>query len=109
MFEMAWGKLGVPADDWRTKQVDLNFFQPNDYHGKNDEGFTTGALSPGFSKDQYVTAYAEMDIYVLVIQCPFGNQEKPILQATCWPQTIEIYDTGIPRDNPQAGVGDGAA
>ena len=39
------------------------------------EGFTTGALSPGYSKDQYMTAYAEMDMFVLVIECPFGNQD----------------------------------
>ena len=102
MFEMAWEKLGVPADDLRTKAVDLNFFQPNDYSGKNDLGLTTGSLYAGMSHNQFATAYAEMDMYVLVIQCPFGNQEKPILSAECWPQTVEIYDTGIrPDENPK--------
>ena len=38
--------------------------------------------------------------FTLVIQCPFGNQEKPILHATCWPQTVEIYATGVrPEEN----------
>lgn len=102
MFEMAWEKLGVSADDWRTKQVDLNFFQPNDFAATDENGFCVGGLFPGKSMNQYVSLYAEMDCYMLVIQCPFGNQEKPILEAECFPQTVEIYDTGIrPEENPK--------
>ena len=102
MFEMAWSKLGVPSNDPRTRMVDVNVFQPADVSGANEEGFHRGNLYPGLSSDQYITFYAEMDMYLLVIMCPFGNQEKPILDATCWPQTVEIYDTGIrPEENPK--------
>ena len=100
MFEMAWETLGVPANDPRTRMVDVNVFQPVDHATVDDDGFMVGTLYPGFSHNQYITFYAEMDMYILVIQCPFGNQEKPILEATCWPQTVEIYDTGArPEEN----------
>lgn len=103
MFEMAWEKLGVPANDMRTRMIDVNVFQPADVSGSNEEGFHQGVLFPGKSSNQHITFYAEMDMYILVIMCPFGNQEKPILEATCWPVTVEIHDTGIsPDENPKS-------
>ncbi|MFH0263437.1 DUF1989 domain-containing protein [Vibrio barjaei] len=103
-FEMAWGKLGVPADDARTRQADLNVFQPNDFSAKSEAGFSVGALHPGknYEGGQYISFYAEMDSFVLVSMCPFGNQDAPILEVTNWPQTMEIYDSGIaPEENPR--------
>ncbi|MEL7206972.1 MAG: DUF1989 domain-containing protein [Actinomycetota bacterium] len=102
MFEMAWRELGIGADDLRTKMPDLNVFQPNDMAQTDDDGFMLGTLYPGRTHHQHITFYAEIDIYILVIMCPFGNQEKPILEATCWPTTVEIHDTGIAPDaNPK--------
>ena len=50
----------------------------------------------------FMEFYAEIDLLILAVHCPYGNQSKHPMDADHYPIDIEIYDTGItPQPSPQ--------
>ena len=56
-----------------------------------------------------VEFYSEMEQYVLISECPHGDQTKPVGEVQLWPVYITVWDTGIkPLDPPKWGDWRGA-
>jgi hypothetical protein len=43
----------------------------------------------------YLELYAEIDLIVVISNCPYGDQSRSVENAVCHPLTIEIYNTGV--------------
>ena len=92
-FIEGFAKIGVSEAGFPLS--DLNIFQPTKYL-VNDKGFTIGALGGNTAPEtQSVEFYAEMDMYVVISNCPVGNQNVPIGEVDCFPLTMAIFDTGV--------------
>lgn len=70
--------------EWLSDRWDLNILQPNNYAKdelNNIRGFMRAA--PPLPMGTGVEWYAEMDLYVIINNCPVGDQSAPMPEATC--------------------------
>ena len=82
--------------EWLSDRWDVNIFQPNKYI-QDESGNTQGYLAsaPPVPHGTGVEWYAEKDIYVVISNCPVGDQSSPTPEATCVPLYISVHETGI--------------
>ena len=84
----------------------VNLFQPMGIvsREKPGGGFTqTIAGQPSVSvKGEFVEFYAEIDLLVLAVHCPYGDQSTGPIEATHYTNTVEVFDTGtLPQPGPE--------
>lgn len=82
----------------------VNLFQPMGVVNRRHPGggMTQGvAGQPSVSvKGEFVEFYAEMDLLVLAVHCPYGDQSSGVVEAKYYTNTVDVFDTGTP---PQPG------
>ncbi len=50
---------------------------------------------------EFVEFYAEIDLLVLTVHCPYGDQSTGPVDAAHFTSTIEVFDTGVaPQPGP---------
>ena len=84
----------------------VNLFQPMGIIGKRHAGggmTQTIAGQPSVSvKGEFVEFYAEIDLLVLAVHCPYGDQSSGVADATYYTNTVEVFDTGVtPQPSPR--------
>ena len=53
-------------------------------------------------KGEFVELYAEIDLLVLAVHCPYGDQSGPPMDVDYYPIELEVYDTGVaPQPSPR--------
>ena len=64
---------------------------------KRDDGNTRGSLeaAPPVPKGTGIEFYAEMDAYLVISNCPVGDQSAPTVEAKPFPLYISVSETGI--------------
>lgn len=103
------GFLRVPAiaaieDEQEKRRVvqfhsdrnDINMFQPNKFE-LQDGNIARCVLAPAPAVADGVGCeyYAEMDMYVVVSNCPYADQATPFPECEPNPVYVSVYDTGI--------------
>jgi uncharacterized protein YcgI (DUF1989 family) len=96
--------------DWEMAEAlacthNMCIFQPM---GVTDQQMDAGHISPTWHNvpshlkpGTYVDYYAEIDLFLPISHCPYGDQSKPPHEADHYPVDIEIWDTGIqPQERP---------
>ena len=82
----------------------VNIFQPMGFVERQHPGggmTHTIAGKPSVSvKGEFVEFYAEIDLLVLAVHCPYGDQTTGVKDATYYTNTVEVFDTGT---SPQPG------
>ena len=82
----------------------VNLFQPM---GMVTRPTQTGSMTQSIAgqpsvsvKGEFVEFYAEIDLLVLAVHCPYGDQSTGPVDAAHFTNTVEVFDTGTP---PQPG------
>ena len=82
----------------------VNIFQPMGIISRPTlGGGTTQTIKgrPSVSvKGEFVEFYAEIDLLILAVHCPYGDQTTGPLEATHYTNSVEVFDTGT---QPQPG------
>ncbi len=82
--------------EWLSDRTDLNVFQPNNY-AKDENNIIQGFMraAPRVATGTGVEWYAEMDVYVVISNCPVADQSGPVPEANCQPLYMSVHETGI--------------
>ena len=93
-------------DESVARLDNVNMFQPMAFiwkkmpNGNMSASYDPGKYTPKLG--EYVEWYAEIDLLLLVIHCPYGDQSAPPYESKYNPVDIEIWDTGIaPQPSPK--------
>lgn len=83
----------------------VNLFQPMGVVTRPTQaGRTTQSIAgqPSVSvKGEFVEFYAEIDLLVLAVHCPYGDQSTGPVEAKHYTNTVEVFDTGTaPQPGP---------
>lgn len=80
---------------------DINIFQPNRF--TQMEGDITRCVlapAPAVEDGTAVEFYAEKDLYFVVSNCPYADQQLPYPEAQPNPIYVSVFDTGIEPQHP---------
>ena len=93
-------------DEFVARMDNVNMFQPMAMkfkkmaNGNMVSSYDPGVYSP--KPGEFVEWYAEIDLLLLVIHCPYGDQSAPPYESNYNPVDIEIWDTGTkPQPSPK--------
>ena len=84
----------------------VNIFQPMGFvERKHPGGGMTHTIAgrPSVSvKGEFVEFYAEIDLLVLAVHCPYGDQSTGVKDAKHFTNTVEVFDTKVkPQPGPK--------
>ena len=96
----------VGLDESVARQGNINIFQPTTVRQKM---MPAGYMSPSWDGQplntkagDYLEFYAEIDLLVLAVHCPYGDQTGEPMEVAHYPIDLEVYDTGVaPQPSPQ--------
>lgn len=80
---------------------DINIFQPNCF--TQMEGDITRCVlapSPAVPDGTAVEFFAEKDVYFVVSNCPYADQQRPYPEAEPNPVYVSVFDTGMTPKHP---------
>ncbi len=95
----------VGLDESVARQGNINIFQPMAVKQKM---MPAGYMSTSWDgvplntkAGDFIEFYAEIDLLVLAVHCPYGDQTGPPMEVDYYPIDIEVYDTGVtPQPSP---------